>query len=104
MDNLFSILIIAIIGFLFWQQRRQTELAQYYIEQRCKNMGLQMISFARGEQKLKDHHGEWGWRTVFVFEFSSDGMDVYQGYIEMKRLRASYFYVPPHRIPEGCDY
>ncbi len=38
MDNLFGILIIAIIGFLFWQQRRQTELAQYYIEQRCKNM------------------------------------------------------------------
>ncbi|PSU19662.1 DUF3301 domain-containing protein [Photobacterium kishitanii] len=104
MDNLFGILIIAIIGFLFWQQRRQTELAQYYIEQRCKNMSLQMLSFARGEHKLKDHHGEWGWRTVFVFEFSADGVDVYQGYIEMKRLRASYFYLPPHRIPESSDY
>ncbi len=63
-----------------------------------------MLSFARGEHKLKDHHGEWGWRTVFVFEFSADGVDVYQGYIEMKRLRASYFYLPPHRIPESSDY
>ncbi|WP_318500027.1 DUF3301 domain-containing protein [Photobacterium leiognathi] len=104
MENLLGILLVAIIAFLFWQQRRQTELAQYFIEQRCKNMGLQLLSFARGKHKLKDHQGEWGWRTVFIFEFSADGHDAYQGYLEMKRLRASHFFIPPHRLPEGEEY
>ncbi|WP_422767235.1 DUF3301 domain-containing protein [Photobacterium leiognathi subsp. mandapamensis] len=104
MENLLGILLVAIIAFLFWQQRRQTELAQYFIEQRCKNMGLQLLSFARGKHKLKDHHGEWGWRTVFIFEFSADGHDAYQGYLEMKRLRESHFFIPPHRLPEGEEY
>ncbi|WP_318496337.1 DUF3301 domain-containing protein [Photobacterium leiognathi] len=104
MENLLGILLVAIIAFLFWQQRRQTELAQYFIEQRCKNMGLQLLSFARGKHKLKDHNGEWGWRTVFIFEFSADGHDAYQGYLEMKRLRASHFFIPPHRLPEGEEY
>ncbi|KJF96680.1 DUF3301 domain-containing protein [Photobacterium leiognathi] len=104
MENLLGILLVAIIAFLFWQQRRQTELAQYFIEQRCKNMGLQLLSFARGKHKLKDHHGKWGWRTVFIFEFSADGHDAYQGYLEMKRLRASHFFIPPHRLPEGEEY
>ncbi|WP_318482092.1 DUF3301 domain-containing protein [Photobacterium leiognathi] len=104
MENLLGILLVAIIAFLFWQQRRQTELAQYFIEQRCKNMGLQLLSFARGKHKLKDHHGEWGWRTVFIFEFSADGHDAYQGYLEMKRLRVSHFFIPPHRLPEGEEY
>ncbi|WP_318479362.1 DUF3301 domain-containing protein [Photobacterium leiognathi] len=104
MENLLGILLVAIIAFLFWQQRRQTELAQYFIEQRCKNMGLQLLSFARGKHKLKDHHGEWGWRTVFIFEFSADGHDAYQGYLEMRRLRASHFFIPPHRLPEGEEY
>ncbi|WP_419205293.1 DUF3301 domain-containing protein [Photobacterium leiognathi] len=104
MENLLGILLVAIIAFLFWQQRRQTELAQYFIEQRCKNMGLQLLSFARGKHKLKDHYGEWGWRTVFIFEFSADGHDAYQGYLEMKRLRASHFFIPPHRLPEGEEY
>lgn len=67
-------------------------------------MGLQLLSFARGKQKIKDHRGEWGWRTIFVFEFSADGHDAYQGYLEMKRLRASHFYIPPHRLPEGEEY
>ncbi len=104
MENLLGILLVAIIAFLFWQQRQQTELAQYFIEQRCKNMGLQLLSFARGKHKLKDRHGEWGWRTVFIFEFSADGHDAYQGYLEMKRLRASHFFIPPHRLPEGEEY
>lgn len=104
MENLFGILLIAIIAFLFWQQRRQTEIAQYYIEQRCKNMGLQLLSFARGAHKLKNYRGEWGWRTVFVFEFSADGQDAYQGYLEMKQLRASHFHLPPHRLPDGEEY
>ncbi|MFZ6043866.1 DUF3301 domain-containing protein, partial [Vibrio natriegens] len=31
MDNLLGILLLAVAGFLFWQQRRQAELAQTFI-------------------------------------------------------------------------
>ncbi|HIF9074094.1 TPA: DUF3301 domain-containing protein [Photobacterium damselae] len=100
MSNLLWIFIVALFAFLFFQQRKQTELAQQFVEQRCNTMGLQLLSVARGSHKLKDHNDEWGWRTLYHFEFSTNGIDHYQGFIEMKRFRASYFYLPPHHMPE----
>ncbi|PSW12605.1 DUF3301 domain-containing protein [Photobacterium sanctipauli] len=99
MDNLLGILALALFGYLFWQQRRQTELAQLFITQRCERLGLQLLSIARGSHKVKDQHGRWYWHTVYWFEFSADGHDAYQGHIIMKGFRPLAFNVPPHRMP-----
>ncbi|EAS41936.1 DUF3301 domain-containing protein [Photobacterium profundum] len=100
MDNLIAILLVAFGAYLFWQQRRQTEFAEKFIIQRCKNLGLQLLSTARGSHKLKDNKGNWGWRTVYLFEFSADGHDYYEGFVEMKGFRPMTFYVPAHHIPD----
>ncbi|WP_064602221.1 DUF3301 domain-containing protein [Photobacterium sp. J15] len=100
MDNLLGILALALLGYLFWQQRRQTEFAQKFIEQRCDTLNLQLLAIARGEHKLKDSEGRWQWHTVYLFEFSADGHDSYQGYVVMKGFRPMQFYVPPHHMPD----
>jgi len=100
MDNLLGILTLAFFGYLFWQQRRQTEFAQRFIEQRCNSLGLQLLTIARGSHKLKDKQGHWNWHTVYWFEFSASGQDAYQGYVVMKGFHAMHFHVPPHHMPE----
>lgn len=100
MDNLLGILALALLGYLFWQQRRQTEFAQKFIEQRCDTLNLQLLAIARGEHKLKDREGRWQLHTVYLFEFSADGHDSYQGYVVMKGFRPMQFYVPPHHMPD----
>ncbi|UIP28500.1 DUF3301 domain-containing protein [Photobacterium sp. TLY01] len=99
MDNLLGILALAILGYLFWQQRRQSELAQQFITQRCQQLGLQVLSVARGSHRLKDDAGNWCWQTLYLFEFSADGADAYQGSATFKGLRPVQFYVPPHHMP-----
>lgn len=101
MDNLLGILLLALFGYLYWQQRRQTEFAQRFIEQRCEHLGLQLLSIARGAHKMKDQQGRWHWHTVYVFEFSVNGADAYQGHVVMEGFRPSQFQVPPHRMPES---
>ena len=100
MGNLFLIGLVVLFGCAFWQQRRQTEIAQRFIEQRCQHLGLQLLNVARGEHVFKDDEGRIGWRTRYYFEFSADGQDNYQGHILMKRLHPFRFHVPPHRMPE----
>ncbi|WP_299020360.1 DUF3301 domain-containing protein [uncultured Photobacterium sp.] len=100
MDNLLGILVLAVLGYLFWQQRRQTELAQQFIDQRCASLGLQLLAIARGAHKLKDKKGRWRWHTVYLFEFSANGQDSYQGYVVMRGFHPMKFHVPPHHMPE----
>lgn len=99
MENLLGILILALAGYLFWQQRRQDELAQHFINQRCEHLGLQLLNTARGGHKVKDQHGRWYWHTVYWFEFSADGQDSYQGHIVMRGFKPATVHIPPHRMP-----
>lgn len=103
MDNLLGIMLLALVSYLFWQQRRQAELAQQCIHQRCEQLGLQLLSIARGNHRVKDLKGRWYWHTVYWFEFSADGVDAYQGYMIMKGFRAAGFHIPPHRMPESRE-
>ncbi|MGF1684266.1 DUF3301 domain-containing protein [Photobacterium makurazakiensis] len=100
MDNLLGILGLTLLGYLFWQQRRQTELAQQFINLRCERLGLQLLNTARGSHKLRDKDGNWCWHTLYWFEFSADGQDAYQGHVVMKGFRPVAFNVPPHRMPD----
>ncbi|MGF1688010.1 DUF3301 domain-containing protein [Photobacterium japonica] len=100
MENLFGILLLAIVGYLFWQQRRQTELAQAFIHQRCEQLGLQLLNTARGAHQWRDLQGRWYWHTLYWFEFSADGVDAYQGHVIMRGFRPASWHIPPHRMPD----
>ncbi|NAZ46017.1 DUF3301 domain-containing protein [Vibrio toranzoniae] len=100
-DNLLAILMLCFFCFLFWQQRRQSELAKTAIARKCKELDLQLLSVAFSGHKLKIRHELttiWRWNTVYQFEFSALGDDCYQGKLTMVGFRSMRFELQPHRM------
>lgn len=98
LGDLLAILLLSLGCFLFWQQRRQAELAKAAISRKCEQLDLQLISVAFGRHKFKTPEGLWRWHTVYWFEFSALGDDCYQGELQMIGFRLSAFHFPPHRM------
>ncbi|MCW8333377.1 DUF3301 domain-containing protein [Vibrio sp. SCSIO 43135] len=96
--DLLAILGLSFVCFLFWQQRRQSELAKAAISRKCDQLDLQLISVAFGQHKLKTPAGSWRWHTTYQFEFSALGDDCYQGELIMVGFRPMNFHLPPHRM------
>ncbi|WP_428772169.1 DUF3301 domain-containing protein [Vibrio sp.] len=97
-SDLFAILGLSLLCFLFWQQRRQAELARKAIERKCQQLELQLLSVALANHRLKTPGGQWRWHTVYQFEFSSLGDDCYQGRLIMQGFRPLHFDLPPHHF------
>lgn len=97
-NNLLAILALFFGCFLFWQQRRQSELAKAAVAKRCKQLDLQLLSMSFGAHKLKTPEGLWRWHTVYHFEFSALGDDYYQGKLVMQSFRPVHFHIPPYRM------
>ncbi|WCE30408.1 DUF3301 domain-containing protein [Vibrio sp. SCSIO 43137] len=97
-DNLLAILALSFGCFLFWQQRRQSELAKAAIIRKCRQLDLQLLSVALKAHKIKTPDGRWYWHTVYQFEFSALGDDCYQGQLFMKGFHPLNFAIPPYRI------
>ncbi|WP_261815779.1 DUF3301 domain-containing protein [Vibrio gallicus] len=98
MDHLLLILGLAIILALFWQHRKQTEVARMAIERYCNKMELQVVSISSGAHKLRDHQGRWYRHTEFAFEFSALGDDCYQGRLIMQGMRIMDVQTQAHRM------
>ncbi len=103
MTDLLLILLVSLVCFLFWQQRRQAELARIAIARRCDQLNLQLISTSLAGYKLKLPNGQLRLHAVFYFEFSACGDDYYQGQLLMVGFRASQFFIPPYRIDSYSD-
>ncbi|PMO44073.1 hypothetical protein BCT10_01785 [Vibrio splendidus] len=100
-DNLLAILMLCFFCFFFWQQRRQSELAKTAITRKCKELDLQLLSVAFSGHKFKMRHELttiWRWHTVYQFEFSALGDDLYQGKLTMVGFRSMRFELQPHRM------
>ncbi|CZF85071.1 hypothetical protein GCE9029_04793 [Grimontia celer] len=98
--DLFWILLIATVASLFWQQRRQSELAKNYIVRRCQQTNVQLISIARGSHSFGWPKGPLDIQTRYYFEFSVNGLDCYQGYAVMKGMRIKEIYMPAYPVLE----
>ncbi len=96
--DLFAILGLCFACFLFWQQRRQSELAKAHVARKCDQLDLQLLSVSFGAHKWKTSDGRWLWHTVYHFEFSALGDDYYQGKLEMRGFIPMKFHLPPHRM------
>lgn len=97
-SDLLAILVLALVCFVFWQQRRQAELAKSIAARKCEQMELQLISVALKGHKLKTPDGSWRWHSIYQFEFSSLGDDCYQGTLIMQGFHLAKFDLPPHRM------
>ncbi|UUM29894.1 DUF3301 domain-containing protein [Vibrio japonicus] len=96
--DLLAILILALVCFLFWQQRRQAELAKLIASRKCEQLNLQLISVALKGHKMKTPDGLWRWHSIYQFEFSSLGDDCYQGTLIMQGFHLAKINIPPHRM------
>lgn len=99
--NLFDLVLLLIIGmvaFQFWRIRAITEQANGYLHQYCEQRQLQLISVARVKTRLSVHRGKLDWYNRFVFEFSGNGEDAYQGELDMAGLRVVDTRLPAYRV------
>ena len=96
MWDLFFILGMVLLGTTLWKLRQQSELAKSMIERHCKNLELQLLSVARSRFNFK--LGPDFLQSSFVFEFSSDGTDHYQGTLFLSGLVKPRFQLPAYRL------
>ncbi|WP_094752289.1 DUF3301 domain-containing protein [Psychromonas sp. CD1] len=101
MFNLLFILLCVCVALLFWKLRQQSEYADILIKQKCIALDLQLLNVARSHfnYKLGEHFLE----AHFVFEFSSDNENSYQGILRLRGLRQARFEFPVYRSFERDD-
>ena len=101
MENLLFILCSVIFAALIWQLRQQSEHAKTLIEKQCMNLDLQLLSVSRS--KFNYALGPDFLRASFVFEFSSDNENSYQGTLFLSGLHRPRFEFPVYRSFDSTD-
>lgn len=101
MLDLLFILFSVVVGVLIWKLRQQSEYAKELITQHCYKLDLQLLSVARSQFNYK--LGENFLQASFVFEFSSDNDNSYQGRLLLSGLRRPRFELPVYRSFENTD-
>lgn len=96
--DLIAILFTVSVLFLFWQQRRQSEIAKAHITQRCEQHDLQLLSIARGKHRFGTPKQRFAVTTEYHFEFSVNGVNCYQGLAVMRGLQLQKIHIPPYPI------
>jgi|TARA_R110000744_G_scaffold155100_1_gene270301 hypothetical protein len=99
--NLFDLtlfLVILVVVFQFWRMRAITEKANQYLAQYCDKHGLQLISNARQKTRLGSYRGKLDWQSCFVFEFSGNGENSYQGTLTMAGKHILNVDTPAYRV------
>lgn len=101
--DLLMILLVALVAFLFWQQRRQSELAYQAIKRHCDQLDLQLLSVSLLRYQCRLPDGRFRFHSLYQFEFSARGDDYYQGRAIMIGFKAAKFMLPPYRLVDN-DY
>ena len=99
--DLLFIIIMVLVGSTIWKLRQQSELAKTLIEKHCERLELQLLSFARSRFNFK--LGNDFLQANFVFEFSSDGQNSYQGTLTLNGLIKPRFQLPAYRIDDDTQ-
>ncbi|SHO58198.1 DUF3301 domain-containing protein [Vibrio quintilis] len=94
--NLIMILVTAFGCFLFWRHRQQVEFARSAIERKCSQLNLQLVSVSF-QHKIRTGKKRWLIYKRYYFEFSSQGDDCYQGYLDMAGRSVLKFHFPVYR-------
>jgi len=94
------LLILLFIALLFWQGRRQAEIARVHAQRYCQQHQLQFLDIAWQGGKIARHGRHIGWLSRYQFAFSSDREHRYEGEIQMLNLRLLKVDTPVYRMPE----
>ncbi|MBT1444751.1 DUF3301 domain-containing protein [Shewanella sp. JM162201] len=84
MTDLLLLLFVAMVAAFFWQLRQMSEIAKLFTEKECKRQRVQLLAIAQlnARPTLGSSTGI-GWKACYLFEFSTDGVNLYRGHIHM---------------------
>ncbi|MCG6201276.1 DUF3301 domain-containing protein [Psychromonas antarctica] len=99
MTNLLFIFFLVLASTLIWKLRQQSEYAKELITQHCLKLDLQLLSVARSTFNYK--FGANFLQASFIFEFSSDNDNNYQGHLFLSGLHRPIFVLPVYRSFEA---
>lgn len=98
LGDIVILLIFAVVIFQFWRMRAISEYAREFLAGYCKSRQLQLISVARVKTTLGMSRGKLDWKSTFVFEFSGNGEDAYQGTLDMIGTKVLDTTIPAYRV------
>ena len=101
MSDLLFILFSVIAGAAFWKLRQQSEYAKELIYKHCCKLDLQLLSVSRSQFNYR--LGKDFLQASFVFEFSSDNDNCYQGRLLLNGLHRPRFELPVYRSFEDSN-
>lgn len=90
-----------LFAMLIWKLRQQSEYAKILIEKHCIELDLQFLNVSRSNFNFK--LGQNFLQASFVFEFSSDNENSYQGKLLLSGLHRPRFELPVYRSFESTD-
>lgn len=98
MLHLLFILLLVLSGSLIWKLRQQSEYAKELITKHCFQLDLQLLNISRS--RFNFSLGKNFLQASFLFEFSSDNENSYQGKLFLNGLRKAQFKLPVYRIAD----
>ena len=99
MASLWTFILIGSVIYLFWLNRKVAEAANVHAKRQSEQLQVQLMSVACSKRRfgfLKS--GKPGVESEFIFEFSSDGENAYQGILIMENEYLKSVVIPPHKI------
>jgi len=99
MENIYYLLIVALVFWYFIHLRKISEYARSHINNYCNTESLQFISLARKSSRIcfSKQYGPH-WVSVFEFEFSGDGESSYLGEMQLRGYKVDNVNMPPYKI------
>ena len=101
MLNLLFILLLVLSCSLIWKLRQQSEYAKELITQHCVKLDLQLLNISRS--RFNFSLGKNFLQASFLFEFSSDNENSYQGKLFLNGLRKAQFELPVYRVSDDFN-
>jgi len=99
MENIYYLLLIAVVFWYFIYLRKVSEAARAHAKQYCEKSQLQFIAIARRSSRLT-FNKKYGlvWFTVFDVEFSGDGESSNKAALSLYGLKLGSVDIPPYRV------
>ncbi len=99
MENIYYLLIVALVFWYFVYLRRVSEFARQHAMKHCKAEGLQFIAIARRFSRIKFTKKQgFHWYSVFDLEFSGNGESQHVGVVSLRGFKLDNIELPIYRI------
>ncbi|MBV7317325.1 DUF3301 domain-containing protein [Shewanella sp. NIFS-20-20] len=101
MTDVLLMLAVAVIAAFFWQLRQMAEQARLFADKECQKQNVQLLAFAQESARPSiGGHSGLCWKTKYLLEFSTDGINQFRAHIWMHGKRVTKIQWPIFPEPE----